>query len=57
VPKDLFEALEEQRSVDNIPGPKVQDFFEPWTTQPGYPVINVTRLNGIITVIQVSRSI
>jgi len=57
VPKDLFDALEQQRIEDNINVPPVQDFFEPWTTQPGYPVIHVTRTNGIITVTQVSRSI
>ena len=57
VPKDLFDALEQQRIEDNINVPPVQDFFEPWTTQPGYPVINVRRTNGIITVTQVSRSI
>jgi len=56
VPKDLFDALEQQRIEDNINVPPVQDFFEPWTTQPGYPVINVTRTNGIITVTQVSRT-
>ena len=56
VPKDLFDALEQQRIEDNINVPPVQDFFEPWTTQPGYPVINVIRTNGIITVTQVSRS-
>jgi aminopeptidase N len=57
VPKDLFDALEQQRIEDNIDVHPVQDFFEPWTTQPGYPVINVTITNGIITVTQVSRSI
>jgi aminopeptidase N len=57
VPKDLFDALEQQRKEDNINVPPVQDFFEPWTTQPGYPVINVTITNGIITVTQVSISI
>jgi aminopeptidase N len=56
VPKDLFDAMEQQRIEDNINVPPVQDFFEPWTTQPGYPVINVTRTNGIIEVTQVSRS-
>jgi aminopeptidase N len=56
VPNDLFDAMEQQRIEDEINVPPVQDFFEPWTTQPGYPVINVTRTNGIITVTQVSRS-
>ena len=56
MPKDLFDAMEQQRIDDNINVPPVQDFFEPWTTQPGYPVINVTVTNGIITVTQVSRS-
>jgi aminopeptidase N len=56
VPKDLFDAMEQQRIEDKINAPAVQDFFEPWTTQPGYPVINVTRTNGLITVTQVSRS-
>lgn len=51
-PKDLFDALEQQRIEDNINVPPVQDFFEPWTTQPGYPVINVTITNGTITVTQ-----
>ena len=55
VPKDLFDAMEQQRIDDNISVPLVQDFFEPWTTQPGYPVINVTRTNEIITVTQVRR--
>jgi len=55
-PKDLFDALEQQRIQDNIKVPPVQDIFEPWTTQPGYPVINVTRTNGTITVTQVSGS-
>jgi len=55
VPKDLFDAMEQQRIEDKINVPPVQDFFEPWTTQPGYPVIKVTRTNGIITVTQVSR--
>jgi hypothetical protein len=57
VPKDLFDAMEQQKIEDNIIVPAVQDFFEPWTTQPGYPVINVTITNGIITATQVSRSI
>jgi len=57
VPKDLFDALEQQRIEDNINVPPVQVFFEPWTTQSGYPIINVTRTNWIITVTQVSRSI
>jgi len=52
VPKDLFDAMEQQRIEDNINVPPVQDFFEPWTTQPGYPVINVTITNDIITVTQ-----
>jgi len=52
VPKDLFDALDQQRIEDNINVPPVQDFFGPWTTQPGYPVINVTITNGIITVTQ-----
>lgn len=53
VPQDLFDALEQERIADNITVPPVQDFFEPWTTQPGYPVINVSRTtNGIITVTQ-----
>jgi Aminopeptidase N len=57
VPKDLFDALEQQRIEDKINVPPVQDFFESWTTEPGYPVINVTRTNGTITVTQVSRSV
>jgi glycerophosphoryl diester phosphodiesterase len=58
VPKDLFDALEQQRTEDNIDVPPVQEFFEPWTTQPGYPVINVSRTtNSTITVTQVSRAI
>jgi aminopeptidase N len=56
VPQDLFDAMEQQRIEDKIDAPPVQDFFEPWTTQPGYPVINVTRPDGILTVTQVSRS-
>jgi len=56
VPKDLFDALEQQRNKDKIDTPPVQEFFEAWTTQPGYPVISVTRTNGTITVTQVSRS-
>jgi aminopeptidase N len=56
-PKDLFDAMEQQRIEDEINVPPVQDFFEPWTIQSGYPVINVTRTNGNITVTQVSRSI
>ena len=56
VPQDLFDAMEQQRIEDNIPVPAVQDFFEPWTTQSGYPVITVTRTDGLITVTQVSRS-
>jgi len=56
VPQDLFDAMEQQRIEDNITVPPVQDFFQPWTTQPGYPVIIVTRTDGTITVTQVSRS-
>jgi aminopeptidase N len=57
VPEDLFDALEEQRIEDNIGSHTVHDFFEPWTTQPGFPVINVTRENGNITVAQVSTAV
>jgi aminopeptidase N len=53
VPQELFDALEQQRIEDEINVPPVQDFFEPWTTQPGYPVINVATTNGTITVTQV----
>jgi aminopeptidase N len=54
VPENLFDALEEQRKEDDIGLLTVHEFFGPWTTQPGYPVINVKRENGGITVTQVS---
>jgi hypothetical protein len=57
VPQDLFDALEEQRAESNTDSQHtVPQFFELWTTQPGYPVINVTRKNGNITVTQVSTA-
>ncbi|PNF37826.1 Aminopeptidase N [Cryptotermes secundus] len=53
VPEDLFNALEEQRIEDNInTHHPVHHFFEPWTIQPGYPVIKVVRENGKISVTQ-----
>ncbi|KAJ9573936.1 hypothetical protein L9F63_008678, partial [Diploptera punctata] len=45
VPDDLFDALEEQRAIDNSAPHTVYDFMTRWTTLPGYPVINVVR-NG-----------
>ncbi|KDR22501.1 Aminopeptidase N [Zootermopsis nevadensis] len=52
IPEDLFAALEEQRIEDNIDSHPVDHFFVAWTTQPGYPVIYVTRENDKFTVTQ-----
>ena len=56
VPEDLFNALEEERMKDNTAPHTVYDFFTSWTTQPGYPVINVTRNGTTFTVSQVNNS-
>jgi aminopeptidase N len=56
VPEDLFDALEEQRKEENKTGHPVHHFFEAWTTQPGYPVIQV-KINGTITITQVSTAV
>ena len=54
VPEDLFQALEEERAKDNTVAYTVYDFLTPWTTQSGFPVINVHREGTTFNLTQVN---